>query len=58
MDEFANWVHKNPKLINNVFVMQCPKLQETGHSNPSFDFNDGNDETEVGVDVKEGEAVY
>jgi len=25
IDEFAKWVHKNPKLMNNIFVLQCPK---------------------------------
>ena len=22
--EFVKWVHKNPKLVDNIFVIQCP----------------------------------
>lgn len=42
INEFANWVHKNPKLVNNIFVMQCPKPAMDGQCNPSFNIEDEN----------------
>lgn len=50
VDEFAKWVHKNPKLITNAFLFKCPKpSQEPGQSNPSFNFGDEHDDSESGV---------
>ncbi|XP_057314478.1 trafficking protein particle complex subunit 12-like [Hydractinia symbiolongicarpus] len=35
INEFVKWVHKNPKLMNNIFVMQCPKPSSQSNSLPT-----------------------
>lgn len=35
LQEFARWVHKNPKLMNNVFVLQCPKPSQVSTQTPT-----------------------
>ena len=32
IDEFVKWVHKNPKLVDNIFVIQCHTLSDRSGS--------------------------
>jgi len=45
VDEFTRWIYKNPKLVNNLFVLQCPKPSKPSMSSQYSviqDINEGN----------------